>query len=83
MFKQLISLEECNQLKETIHQLIDKWDPEVESSCIFSTVGNREQSKSEYFLESADQISFFMEEDALDPNTSRLKSLFCLTATIE
>jgi hypothetical protein len=65
----LITLDDCNQLKESIKQLIDKWDPERERSCVFSTNGNREQSKSRYFLDSSDNISFFMEEDAVDPTT--------------
>jgi hypothetical protein len=58
-------------LKESVQQLIDKWDPERDSSCVFSTGGDKEQSKSRYFLDSGDNISFFIEEDALDSNTSK------------
>jgi len=66
----LITIDDCKQLKESIKQLIDQWNPEHDNSCIFSTTDNREQSKSRYFLDSADNISFFIEEDAVDPNTS-------------
>jgi hypothetical protein len=68
----LITLDDCGKLKESVKQLINKWDPEKDSSCIFSTVDNSEQSKSQYFLDSADKISFFMEEDVVDPNTSKI-----------
>ncbi len=68
----MITLDDCEKLKESIKQLINKWDPEHDSSCIFSTGGNREQSKSRYFLDSGDNISFFIEEDAIDPNTSKI-----------
>lgn len=72
VLKQLITLDNCEKLKETIRQLIDKWDPEHDNSCVFSTGNNQEQAKSRYFLDSADNISFFMEEDAVDPNTKKL-----------
>ncbi len=66
----MITIDDCKHLKESIKQLIDQWNPEHDSSCIFSTTGNTQQSKSQYFLDSADNISFFIEEDAVDPNTS-------------
>jgi len=72
VFEQLITVEECKKLKQAIANLIDRWEPEEESSCIFSTGGNREQSKSRYFLDSSDKISFFLEEDATDANTRKL-----------
>ncbi len=69
----MITLDDCNKLKESIQQLINKWDPEYDCSCVFSTNDSkREQSKSRYFLESGDKISFFIEEDAIDPNTSEI-----------
>lgn len=76
MVKNLITLDECDQLKKSVEQLINQWDPERDSSCVFSTGGNREQSKSRYFLDSGDKISFFIEEDAFDPETSRILSSF-------
>ncbi|CAF3684280.1 unnamed protein product [Rotaria socialis] len=70
--EQLITRDDCEKLKESVKQLIDKWDPENDSSCVFSTTGNREQSTSRYFLDSADKISFFMEAGAIDPNTKKM-----------
>ena len=69
--KQLITLDDCEKLKQSVQQLINQWDPERDCSCVFSTGGNREQSKSRYFLDSGDNISFFIEEDAFDSNTSK------------
>lgn len=82
MVKDLITIEECAQLKKSVEQLIDQWDPECDSSCVFSTGGNREQSKSRYFLESGDKISFFMEEDAFDPETREIRSDFLPSTTV-
>ncbi len=66
----MITLDDCGKLKESIQQLITEWNPEHDCSCVFSTSDNREQSKSRYFLDSGDNISFFIEEDAIDLNTS-------------
>lgn len=68
----MITPDQCNQLKTAINHLIDQWDPEKDHSCVFATGENREQSRSRYFLESADNISFFLEEDAVDHNTKKL-----------
>lgn len=69
--KQLITHDDCEKLKESVKRLIDRWEPEKDTSCTFSTGDNREQSKSRYFLDSSENISFFLEEGAVDPNTSK------------
>jgi hypothetical protein len=71
----LITLDDCKNLKESIEKLIDKWDPERDSSCIFSTTDNSTQSKSRYFLDSSENISFFIEEDAVNLDTSLIFKL--------
>ncbi|CAF0770477.1 unnamed protein product [Adineta steineri] len=70
--KQLITIDDCQKLKESVQQLIHKWNPEQDSQCVFSANSNTEQSKSRYFLDSGDNISFFIEEDAVDSNTRKL-----------
>ncbi|CAF3568513.1 unnamed protein product [Rotaria sp. Silwood1] len=37
VIEQLITHDDCKKLKESIKQLIDKWNPESDTSCIFST----------------------------------------------
>ncbi len=68
----MITVDDCEKLKESVKQLLNQWDPERDISCVFSTTDNSEQSKSRYFLDSGDNISFFIEEDAIDLNTSKI-----------
>ncbi|CAF0926822.1 unnamed protein product [Adineta ricciae] len=70
--KQLVTRDDCAKLKESVENLIDAWDPQSDTLCTFGTGENREQSRSRYFLESGDRISFFLEENAVDPETNKL-----------
>lgn len=60
---------ECASLQESMGKLIDAWDPEETLAPIFTT-DEKEQTKaqgdSDYFLDSADRIHFFLEKEAVD-----------------
>lgn len=59
---------ECDQLRSRAEQLVQDFDP-TEAVSIFTT---REQNRiaDEYFLTSADNIRFFFEENAFNPDGS-------------
>eukprot|EP00747_Dinoflagellata_sp_TGD_P166882 gnl/TRDRNA2_/TRDRNA2_190381_c0_seq1.p1 gnl/TRDRNA2_/TRDRNA2_190381_c0~~gnl/TRDRNA2_/TRDRNA2_190381_c0_seq1.p1 ORF type:complete len:358 (+),score=77.67 gnl/TRDRNA2_/TRDRNA2_190381_c0_seq1:53-1075(+) len=67
--KGFASLEECEGLKSRMQELISAWDPVAEKVPVFVT-DEKEQEKaqgsSDYFLDSADRIHFFLEKDATD-----------------
>jgi len=77
------SLEECDKMQQRMQDLIAKWDPEETMAPVFTTDGNqqKQQGNSDYFLDSADRIHFFLEKDAagedgkLKPEVSKLRSL--------
>lgn len=61
--------EVCASLKGRMRQLIDRWDPDKTLAPVFSTseeVQLKSQGNSDYFLDSADRIHFFLEEGATD-----------------
>jgi len=65
--------EECQGMMNRMVTLIDEWDPsEIE---VFRTDGEqiKNQGSSDYFLDSADRIHFFLESRAVDPVTKGLK----------
>jgi hypothetical protein len=67
--KQLISPEECQKLKSIVHQLIDEWEPETDYSWIFPNGAKNGRSNDQYLIDSTDKVSFFIEKEAVDPNT--------------
>ena len=67
--EQLLTLDECQKLKAAAHRLIDDWEPEQDYSWIFPSGANKERSKGREMIDSSDKISFFIEEDAVDPDT--------------
>jgi len=63
--KGFCTAEECTALKQRMAELIDAWEPKEEELSVFET-NSAEQQKvwNSYFLDSADQIHFFLEKDA-------------------
>lgn len=64
VIKDFVSSEICQHLVKRAHSLIAQYNPE-EIKTIFSTKDQR-QARNQYFLDSGDKISFFLEEGAID-----------------
>lgn len=67
--KGFAAAEECAQLQKRMADLIGAWDPAETLAPVFSTAEDQEkqQGKSDYFLDSADRIHFFLEKEAALP----------------
>lgn len=65
VLEHLIPEADCDALKARMGQLIDGFDFTTSAS-IFSTQEGSHDQRDAYFLESADKIRFFYEEEALD-----------------
>jgi len=76
MYNNFASSSECADMKGRMRELIGKWDPDKTLSPVFSTQTDlqmKAQGKSDYFLDSADRIHFFLEKDAAGDD-GKLKS---------
>lgn len=70
-------------MQQRMQGIIDKWDPSQTLAPVFSTDGDQEvnQGSSDYFLDSADRVHFFLEKDAagedgkLRPNLAKGRAL--------
>ena len=67
--KQLLSREECEKLKSTVHQMIDQWQPETDYSWMLSDTGKDGKSSSQLLMDSSNQVEFFIEKEAIDRDT--------------
>lgn len=67
--KGFATLEECDTMRQRMADLVTGWDPNASEPVVFST-NQKEQEKaqgsSDYFLDSANRIHFFLEKDAID-----------------
>jgi phytanoyl-CoA hydroxylase len=61
-----------DSLKRQAQQLIEEWDPYQQTNATFQTV-DQHKDKDEYFMRSGGNVSFFLEEDAMDEKTGLLK----------
>mmetsp|Transcript_56736 Transcript_56736/g.159273 ORF Transcript_56736/g.159273 Transcript_56736/m.159273 type:complete len:338 (-) Transcript_56736:208-1221(-) len=66
--------EELERMRSRMLELIGQWDPEKTMAPVFTTDGDQveRQGSSDYFLDSADRIHFFLEKGAVKDD-GRLK----------
>mmetsp|Transcript_49990 Transcript_49990/g.117582 ORF Transcript_49990/g.117582 Transcript_49990/m.117582 type:complete len:338 (+) Transcript_49990:45-1058(+) len=78
LLKGFASKDECQKMKARMEELVDAWDPQAEKLTKFSTDVKDQlemQGASDYFLDSADRIHFFIEKDAGDEDGKIKKSV--------
>ena len=73
VIKQLLTLDECQKLKQAAIRLIDDWKPEEDYSWVFPERATKEKSTGRQMIDSADKVSLFVEKGAVDPETGRIQ----------
>ncbi|GLQ75275.1 phytanoyl-CoA dioxygenase family protein [Vibrio penaeicida] len=63
---QMIPVETLNELKQRAAKIVDEWKPDITTS-IFTTNDN-DRTGDSYFLDSAEKVRCFFEEEAFDKN---------------
>ena len=71
ILENFVSEQSCDRLRARAEELVLEFDPSVVS--IFST-HEQTRTSDDYFLQSGDQIRFFFEEDAFNPDGSLKQS---------
>mmetsp|Transcript_16759 Transcript_16759/g.27796 ORF Transcript_16759/g.27796 Transcript_16759/m.27796 type:complete len:339 (-) Transcript_16759:448-1464(-) len=68
------SAAECKCMQEAMAKLIDAWDPSSATS-VFKTNKEQQQAqgKDDYFISSADKVRFFLEAEAMDKASNKLR----------
>jgi len=88
LLKGFATREECQGMQKRMDQIIDRWDPDKTLAPVFVTSGGDgekgaegSQLKSDYFLDSADRVHFFLEKGAaaedgkLKPDLAKRRAL--------
>lgn len=76
--KGFASADECSRMKQRMQELIEAWDPYETRVPVFVTDQTEQakaQGSSDYFLDSADRIHFFLEKEAADEDGLLKKSV--------
>ena len=71
--KGFASGEECSSLMSRMATLIEEWTPLQARGAVFRT-DEAQRTTSDYFLDSADRVHFFMEPGAVDGTTGGLRA---------
>lgn len=70
---QFASSDEIQSMKDAMASLIDNWDPNKSKNSVFTT--NEDQHiRSMYFLDSSENVSFFLEAGAVETGTGDIRS---------
>ncbi|CAF1177580.1 unnamed protein product [Didymodactylos carnosus] len=72
VLQQLLTLDECRKLKIAVGQLIDNWEPDPVYSWIFLNDKDKQQARAQRMVALKDELSFGIEEEAIDPQTGKL-----------
>jgi hypothetical protein len=60
------------RMKSRMVELVSEWTPDDSVDSVFTTKGSQGR-RDNYFNYSAEKISFFLEEDAIDDSCGRIK----------
>ena len=67
--KQFLTEDQCERWKNAATRVIDRWEPEEDYSWLFSSTEEARDSREKQLLGSAENLTFFIEADAVDPLT--------------
>ena len=71
--RSFIGRDEVKKLRGRMTDLISHWTPDESVHSVFKTTDGQEYRDS-YFVDSAERLSFFLEEDAVDDFTGKVKA---------
>lgn len=67
VIKGFLNQEKCQAAIQEIDRLVDSFEPTPETMTVFGSTNNNSKHRSnQYFLDSADKVSFFFEPKALE-----------------
>lgn len=65
--------QQTDALRKRIYELTKGFNPEAEKSIFITSQDDDKHIKDDYFMKSGDNISYFLENDAVDKTTQKLK----------